>query len=125
MHLNRKSRSLILSIALLASFFSVSGYAHNPAMHLNSPIELVVSDRPVTAYNVNSFNRECALQTKHFSIFTNFDFTIFLDTYNKACDVKFEVQNTTIINAVNCYQLNAFKLFHFSNTDNYHNIFIG
>jgi hypothetical protein len=126
MHLNSsKSRSLILSIALLASVFSVSGYAHNPAMHQNITTELVVIDNVETAYCVDNFNGKSALQTEYFSLFTSFDFNHFLDTYNKACDVKFEAQKKAIINAENYYLIYQLAPTLLTNTDDYHNIFIG
>jgi len=125
MHSINKLPGWIFSIALLASIFSYSGYAHNAAMQQNTRTELVDLKNhkgSTLAYNINA---KRSLQAYASSSFSDIDFQYLLNSYNVTCNIKFATQKRTILNANNYFSTNELRIISPLNTDTYNNIFIG
>jgi len=122
-----KSSKWIISLALLTSLISFSGFARSSTLHQNTLItELVVHHNSKTSYvGTVSFTSKYPLTIKSFSAFFSFNFSSFLNVFNNSCRVRLDTQNRIVNNTLNYYSTDELKLIVPSNTDKYNNIFIG
>ncbi len=109
----------LISLALIMSIVSFSGFNYSSVVSKSNQTELLVAKKPVYKTAIYYFGvANCTLNQSF-----NFSFKSFLKSFNALYKVQFEVIKESTLQYANLMQFKELK--HSINQDDYHKIFIG
>lgn len=114
-----KLHKWLISLALIVSAVSFSGFNYSSVATTSNPTELLVANKPIYktgSYYFSAVNKQ--LENSYC-----FSFKTFLKNYNSAIILQFEALKEKELLYVNYIQFTALK--HSINQDEYYKIFIG